>query len=57
MRTSFPKYPGKEKLEFESAFNKTMINGEWALCVGRCMARKNGEWIQVWETKQFSLSI
>ncbi len=50
----FPEYPGKEKLEFESAFHKTMINGEWALCVGRCMARQNGEWIQVWETKPFS---
>lgn len=49
-----PEYPGKEKLEFESAFHKTMINGEWALCVGRCMARKNGEWIQIWETKPFS---
>ncbi len=49
-----PEYPGKEKLEFESAFHKTMINGEWALCVGRCMARKNGEWIQIWETRPFA---
>ncbi len=49
-----PEYPGKEKLEFESAFHKTMINGEWALCVGRCLARKNGEWIQIWETKPFA---
>jgi len=49
-----PEYPGKEKLEFESAFHKTMINGEWALCVGRCMAKKNGEWIQIWETKPFA---
>src|SRR6187455_1104179 len=49
-----PEYPGKEKLEFESAFNKTMINGQYAPCVGRCLARQNGQWIQVWETKPFS---
>src|SRR5688500_3896208 len=28
-----PEYPGKEKIEFESAFAKPMINGEWAYCV------------------------
>ena len=46
-----PEYPGKEKLEFESAFGKTMTNGQWAHCIGRLMARKNGEWTTIWETK------
>ena len=46
-----PEYPGKEKIEFESAFGKTMTNGQWAQCIGRLMARKNGEWTTIWETK------
>lgn len=47
----FPEYPGKEKIEFESAFQKTMTNGQWADCTGKCWAKKNGEWVVVWETK------
>ncbi|HTF16875.1 MAG TPA: VCBS repeat-containing protein, partial [Chryseolinea sp.] len=47
-----PEYPGKEKLEFESAFTKPMSNGQWPPCVGRCLAMKNGEWVTVWETKE-----
>jgi hypothetical protein len=46
-----PEYPGKEKIEFESAFHKSMVNGQWPTCVGRCLAKKDGEWITVWETE------
>ena len=31
-----PQYPGKEKLEFESAFDKKMTNGQWAPSAGVC---------------------
>lgn len=44
-------YPGKEKLEFESAFVKTMTNGQWSAAVGRCYAKKDGEWVQIWESE------
>lgn len=46
-----PEYPGKEKIEFESAFRKPMIDGQWPQCVGRCLAKRDGEWITVWETE------
>jgi len=46
-----PEYPGKEKIEFESAFRKPMVDGQWPKCVGRCFAKKYGEWITVWETE------
>lgn len=49
-----PEYPGKEKIEFESAFRKSMIDGQWPPCVGRCLAKKDGEWITVWETEPIS---
>ena len=45
-----PQYPGKEKLEFESAFDKKMTNGQWAPSAGVCFGMKNGEWVKVWET-------
>jgi outer membrane protein assembly factor BamB len=47
----FPEYPGKEKFQFESAFHKTMIDGKWPPCVGRCLAKKDGKWITIWETE------
>jgi outer membrane protein assembly factor BamB len=46
----FPEYPGKEKFEFESAFQKTMVNGQWPPSVGRCLAKKDGKWVTIWET-------
>ncbi len=49
-----PEYPGKEKIEFESAFAKPMTNGQWAYCVGRCFGKQNGQWKQIWETKPMS---
>jgi hypothetical protein len=45
-----PEYHGKEKLEFESAFDKAMKNGQWAESAGICYAMKNGEWVEVWKT-------
>ncbi|MGE3638218.1 MAG: hypothetical protein AB7G28_06635 [Pirellulales bacterium] len=49
-----PEYPGKEKFEFESAFQKTMTNGQWPESIGRCFAKQNGEWIKVWESDPIS---
>ncbi|MBI2925318.1 MAG: VCBS repeat-containing protein, partial [Verrucomicrobia bacterium] len=46
-----PNEPGKEKLEFESGFSKPTINGQWQKCVGRCFAKRNGQWVHVWETQ------
>jgi hypothetical protein len=46
-----PEYPGKEKIEFESAFAKPMTNGQWAYCVGRCLVKQNDGWRTIWETK------
>jgi hypothetical protein len=48
---ALPEYPGKEKFEFESSFAKTMINGQWNSSIGRCYGKKNGEWVQVWESE------
>lgn len=45
-----PEYPGMEKFEFESAFAKTMKNGEWPPAVGRCFGKKDGAWVQIWES-------
>lgn len=45
-----PEYPGKEKLEFESAFDKPMVNGQWAESSGVCYGMKDGKWVKVWET-------
>jgi hypothetical protein len=44
-------YPGREKLEFESTFNKPMINGQYVPSFGTCLGRQNGQWVKVWETK------
>ncbi|MCX6925385.1 MAG: hypothetical protein NT154_19575, partial [Verrucomicrobia bacterium] len=46
-----PGEPGKQKIEFESGFAKPTINGQWQKCVGRCFARRQGKWVQVWETQ------
>ena len=46
----FPEYPGKEKLEFESTFDKPFINGQYARTFGRCYAKQNDQWITVWQT-------
>jgi hypothetical protein len=45
-----PDDPGKEKIEFESGFAKPTINGQWQDCVGHCYAKRNGQWVQRWET-------
>jgi hypothetical protein len=50
-----PGEPGKEKIEFESGFAKPTVNGQWQKCVGRCFARREGKWIQVWETQPIDL--
>jgi outer membrane protein assembly factor BamB len=50
-----PDEPGKEKIEFESGFAKPTVNGEWQKCVGRCFARREGKWVQVWETQPIDL--
>jgi outer membrane protein assembly factor BamB len=50
-----PEEPGKEKIEFESGFAKPTINGQWQKCVGRCFARREGKWVQVWETQPIDL--
>lgn len=46
-----PEEPGRERLEFESGFNKPTVNGQWQRCVGCCFARRNGQWVQVWQTE------
>ena len=46
-----PEYPGKEKLEFESTFDKPMTNGQYARSFGTCYAMQNGQWIPAWQTK------
>lgn len=43
--------PGKEKLEFESTFNKPLTNGQYARCFGRCFTQQGNRWIQAWQTK------
>ncbi|MBI4583712.1 MAG: hypothetical protein HY717_06790 [Planctomycetes bacterium] len=48
---AFPEEPGQEKLEFESAFNKRTVSGRWQEAVGRCFARRDGRWVQLWETE------
>ena len=50
-----PDEPGKEKIEFESGFAKPTVNGQWQKCVGRCFARREGKWVQVWETQPIDL--
>ena len=50
-----PDEPGKEKIEFESGFAKPTVNGQWQKCVGRCFARREGKWVQVWETLPIDL--
>lgn len=47
--------PGREKIEFESGFAKPTINGQWQKCVGRCFARREGNWVQVWETQPIDM--
>lgn len=47
----FPEYPGKEKLEFESAFALAMTNGQWPACQGTCYGKKGDQWVKLWETK------
>ncbi|MCI0334143.1 MAG: hypothetical protein L0228_13075 [Planctomycetes bacterium] len=50
-----PEDPGKEKIEFESGFNKPYVNGMYQQCVGRCFARRDGKWVQVWESQPIDL--
>ena len=47
--------PGKEKLEFESGFAKPTVQGQWQSCVGRCFVKREGQWLQVWETEPIEL--
>jgi hypothetical protein len=46
-----PEESGQEQLEFESAFSKPTVNGQWQKCVGRCFARRGGQWVQEWESE------
>ncbi len=46
-----PDEPGLEKIEFESAFSKPTVKGQWQKCVGRCFVRRDGQWVQVWQTE------
>ena len=50
-----PEDPGVEKIKFESGFAKPTVNGQWQKCVGRCFARREGKWVQVWETQPIDL--
>jgi outer membrane protein assembly factor BamB len=50
-----PDEPGREKIDFESGFAKPTVNGQWQKCVGRCFARRDGKWVQVWETQPIDL--
>jgi outer membrane protein assembly factor BamB len=50
-----PGEPGPEKIEFESGFAKPTVNGQWQKCVGRCFARREGKWVQVWETQPIDM--
>ena len=50
-----PDEPGLEKIEFESAFAKPTVKGQWQPCVGRCFARRAGQWVQMWETASIDL--
>ena len=50
-----PDEPGLEKLEFESGFSQPTVNGQWQDCVGRCFARHNGQWTQVWQSAPIKL--
>ena len=45
-----PEEPGNERIEFESGFAKPTVNGQWQPCVGRCFARRQGQWVEVWAT-------
>ena len=45
-----PAYPGKEKLEFESTFDKPFTNGQYARSFGRCYGKQNDQWVTVWQT-------
>ncbi len=48
-------YPGLEKLEFESGFDKPQIDGQWQDCFGRCFAWKDGAWTEIWKTDAIAL--
>jgi outer membrane protein assembly factor BamB len=50
-----PDEPGTEKIEFESGFAKPTVNGQWQPCIGRCFARREGKWVQVWETQPIDM--
>jgi hypothetical protein len=50
-----PEEPGLEKIEFESGFAKPTVNGQWQKCAGRCFARREGNWVQVWETQPIDM--
>jgi outer membrane protein assembly factor BamB len=43
--------PGTERFDFESAFGKPTVNGQWQECVGRCFARDGNGWKLVWQTE------
>lgn len=49
--------PGLQKVEFESLFQKVGASppGEEAQVFGRLMARKNGQWEQVWQSDPIPL--
>ncbi len=51
----FSEYAGLEKVEFESAFQKPTIRGQWQPCVGRCYARVEGLWTLVWQTEPIQM--
>lgn len=48
-------YPGLEKLEFESGFDKPQIGGQWQDCYGRCFAWKEGQWVEIWKSEAISM--
>ena len=50
-----PDDPGPEKIVFESGFGKPSVKGQWQQCVGRCYARRAGQWVQVWQTAPIDL--
>lgn len=47
----FPDLGGSQKLEFESAFAKPTLKGQWAEAYGRCFAWQDGAWQRLWETE------
>ena len=46
--THYPSVP-------ESGFSKPTVNGQWQKCVGRCFAKRDGHWVQRWQTEPIDL--